>query len=124
MNILLILKLLIIPLSVMISDSQAQMVKVTAYTARVCETDSTPTITASNKRVREGYVALSRDLEKRYNLRFGDRVLIKKIGIFEFQDRMHRRKKRQVDIYMNSLSKAKEFGVKRGELLIWKRGRK
>jgi len=99
------------------------MVKITAYTARVQETDSTPTITASNKRVKEGYVALSRDLERRYNLKFGDRIYLERYGIFEFQDRMHRRKRGQVDIYMSSLKRAKQFGVKSGQLLIWKRRR-
>ena len=38
-------------------------VTLTAYSARKCETDSTPTITASGKKVRPGIVALSRDME-------------------------------------------------------------
>jgi len=96
-------------------------VKITAYSARVQETDSTPNITASNKRVRVGYVALSRDLERDFNLRFGDKIHIHKIGTFEFQDRMHRRKKRQVDIFMKSTRKALKFGVQKGLITFKKR---
>lgn len=93
-------------------------VKVTAYSARMSETDSTPTITASNKKVKEGYIALSRDLEKRFKLKFGDKIYLSNIGVFEFQDRMHRRKRNQVDIFMKSTKKAKEFGVQKGMLIV------
>ena len=97
-------------------------VKMTAYSARACETDSTPNITASNKRVKEGYIALSRDIEKKFRLRFGDKVYVKGIGFFEFQDRMHRRKKRQIDIFMHSTKRALKFGVQKELILIEKRG--
>jgi len=96
-------------------------VKMTAYSARVCETDSTPNITASNKRVKVGYIALSRDIEKDFRLRFGDKIYVKGVGVFEFQDRMHRRKKRQVDIFMHSTKRALKFGVKKGLILIERR---
>jgi len=98
-------------------------VTLTAYSARVRETDSTPNITASNKRVKEGHVALSRDLERKFGLRFGDKINIHKIGIFEFQDRMHRRKKKQVDIFMKSTKMALKFGVKKGFIILKKKKR-
>jgi 3D (Asp-Asp-Asp) domain-containing protein len=99
-------------------------VKITAYSARACETDSTPNITASNKHVKVGYVALSRDLESDYNLRFGDKIHVYDIGTFEFQDRMHRRKKRQIDIFMHSTRKALKFGVQKGFIIINKKERR
>ena len=96
------------------------IVTVTAYSAEVNQTDSTPHITASNKHVKEGYIALSRDLEKDLGLHFGDLILLEGgiYGIFEFQDRMHKRKKRQVDIFYYSTKKAIEFGVKKATLRV------
>jgi len=74
------------------------VVRVTGYNATVNQCDSTPNITASNKKVRLGMVAVSRDLEKKYNLKFGDFVYLEGYGLFEFQDRLHKRKKKQIDI--------------------------
>jgi len=74
------------------------VVKVTGYNATVKQCDSTPNITASNKKVRLGMIAVSRDLEKKYNLKFGDFVYLEGYGLFEFQDRLHKRKTKQVDI--------------------------
>jgi len=107
---------------------ELDVVKVTAYTARVKETDDTPTITAFNTGVKKGSIALSRDLEKKHSLKSGDRVFLdcftnkKYSGIYVFNDRMHKRKKNQVDIFMNSLKKAKKVGVKnKARLYIYKR---
>jgi len=107
---------------------ELDVVKVTAYTARVQETDSTPTVTAFNTRVKKGTIALSRDLEKKHSLKGGDRVFLDCFtdkmysGIYVFNDRMHKRKRNQVDIFMNSLKKAKKVGVKnRARLYIYKR---
>lgn len=96
------------------------IVTVTAYSAEVNQTDSTPHITASNKTVKEGYIALSRDIEKDLGLHFGDLILLEGgiYGIFEFQDRMHKRKKRQVDIFYHSTKEAIEFGVKKATLRV------
>jgi len=107
---------------------ELDVVKVTGYTARVQETDSTPTITAFNTGVKKGTVALSRDLEKKHSLKGGDRVFLDCFtdkmysGIYVFNDRMHKRKRNQVDIFMNSLKKAKKIGVKnKARLYIYKR---
>lgn len=94
-------------------------VTVTAYSADIAQTDSTPNITASNKKVAPGYVALSRDLEKDYGLKFGDMVHLDGFGTFEFQDRMHKRKTRQVDIFMEQKKDAVQFGIKRTILKIF-----
>lgn len=93
-------------------------VKVTAYNPVRSQTDSSPLITASNKRVRLGMVALSRDLEREFGLMFGDTIYLDGIGRFVFEDRMHRRKRRQVDILMFNPIEARKFGVKNSYLFI------
>ena len=93
-------------------------VKVTAYSATPQETDEDPYVTASGKRVRQGIVALSRDLEKKLMLKFGDQVILEGIGMFIFEDRMHIRKTRQVDLYMQSRQAALQFGVQTTLLII------
>jgi len=93
-------------------------VTITAYNPTKDQCDSTPFITASNTKVREGIVALSRDIEKEFNVKFGDKVEIKGLGVFEFQDRMHKKWKRKVDIFMWHKNKAIKFGKKEGMLNI------
>jgi len=93
-------------------------VKVTAYNPVRSQTDSSPLITASNKRVRVGMVALSRDLEREFGFRFGDTVYLYGFGRFVFEDRMHRRKRRHVDILMFNPMKARRFGVKSSYLFV------
>ena len=94
------------------------IVTVSAYNPLPGQTDSTPFITASNQAVREGICAVSRDLEKRLKLRFGDFVYLEGIGVCEFQDRMHRRKRNQVDLFMWNRSDAIAFGIKRTRMKI------
>jgi 3D (Asp-Asp-Asp) domain-containing protein len=93
-------------------------VKVTAYNPVRSQTDSSPLITASNKRVRVGMVALSRDLEREFGFRFGDIVNLDGIGRFVFEDRMNRRKRRHVDILMFNPIEARKFGVKSSYLFV------
>jgi 3D (Asp-Asp-Asp) domain-containing protein len=93
-------------------------VEITAYTARPEETDSTPTITASGQTVRVGIIALSRDLEKEFNLKFGDMVELRGLGYFEFQDRMNKRMRHSVDIFMHNYDDAIRFGRKQGLLRL------
>lgn len=100
----------------------SETVTVTAYNAVESQTDSTPTITASNIKVRDGICAVSRDIEREYCLEFGDLIMIEGIGIFEFQDRTHKRKTKQVDIYMKTLKEAKVFGVQKAEMYVIMKG--
>jgi 3D (Asp-Asp-Asp) domain-containing protein len=93
-------------------------VKVTAYNPLRSQTDNSPLITASNKRVRVGMVALSRDLEGEFDFRFGDTVYLYGLGRFVFEDRMHRRKRRHVDILMLNPVAARKFGVKSSYLFV------
>ncbi|MFZ5448234.1 MAG: 3D domain-containing protein [Thermodesulfobacteriota bacterium] len=75
-------------------------------------------ITSSGQRVKKGILAVSRDLERNLDLRFGDRLLLHGMGVFEFQDRMASRWHKKVDIYLDSQQKARRFGVKRYIVLV------
>jgi 3D (Asp-Asp-Asp) domain-containing protein len=99
-------------------------VKVTAYNPVGSQTDSTPLITASNKQVKAGMVALSRDLEREFGFRFGDTVYLDGLGKFVFEDRMHRRKRRHVDILMFNPIQARRFGVRSSYLFVLMEPRK
>ena len=98
-------------------------VKVTAYNPTEDQCDDDPLITASLTRVEDGIIALSRDLEQTLHLKFGDLVTLKTpdgetIGTFRFQDRMHKRWRRRVDIFMWERSEALNFGIKSAQMYI------
>ncbi len=95
------------------------IVTVTAYHPGVYCPGSGPTgITASGEKVREGIIAVSRDVEQNLNLGFGDRVMLHGLGVFDFQDRMASRCRAKVDIFMNCKQKAIRFGVRRHVVLV------
>jgi 3D (Asp-Asp-Asp) domain-containing protein len=83
-------------------------------------TDKTPHITASNQIVRPGIIAVSRDVERDLDMQFGDKVHIYGLGTFEFQDRMHKRYTRSVDVLLPTVKQCKKFGVKSGRLAVIK----
>lgn len=85
---------------------------VTAYSPRPIETDGNPLQTASSKRVREGIVAVSRDLFQR-GWSFGKKVYVEDHGVFIIDDLMSSSKKQCIDIFMFNTDKALEFGKKR-----------
>lgn len=93
------------------------IVSVTAYSSN-CFRPPHRGVTASGKRVKEGMIAVSRDVERTLNLDFGDRVLLHGLGVFEFQDRMHTRWRKKVDVFMRSVPNARRFGVKRHIVLV------
>jgi len=93
-------------------------VVITAYNPVSAQTDSTPKITASNKQVKAGMVALSRDIEEEFGFKFGDTVVIEGLGRFTFEDRMNKRWTRRVDILMFSNEAAKRFGVQHSFLVM------
>lgn len=83
-------------------------VVVTAYSSTPEQTDSTPFITASGKRVRDGIVATNL-------LPMGTKIKIPRVygdRVFVVEDRMHPRKNRHVDIWFPTYWEAKTFGVK------------
>ena len=93
-------------------------VSVSAYNALPSQTDDTPFIMASNRRVFHGACALSRDIERDYGLKFGDEIHLKDHGTYIFADRMNKRWTRKVDIFMWSYSKAISFGRQKGTILL------
>ncbi len=81
---------------------------VTAYSPEPDQTDSTPRIAASGQEVFEGMVA-SNDFE------FGTRLRMPELfgpEILTVGDRMHKRKKGMMDVFMEDKKKAIEFGAK------------
>ncbi|MDD2901991.1 MAG: 3D domain-containing protein [Syntrophales bacterium] len=94
------------------------VVTVTAYHPGVYSKGSPKGITASGRRVAEGMIAVSKDVERNLDLDFGDRLLVHGMGVFEFQDRMHPRMRHKVDIFMKSYKKARRFGVRRYVVLV------
>lgn len=82
---------------------------VTAYSSTPDQTDDTPFITASGKKVTDGIIANNM-------LPFGTKVRIPELygeKIFVVQDRMHQRKGRyHADIWFQDHQEAKEFGAK------------
>ncbi|OGY99631.1 MAG: hypothetical protein A2945_03225 [Candidatus Liptonbacteria bacterium RIFCSPLOWO2_01_FULL_52_25] len=89
-------------------------VTLTAYSSSEDETDDTPFTTASGKRTREGIVAAN-------FLPFGTHIQIPDLfddRIFIVEDRMHRRKINNVDIWMSSKHEALTFGIVEAEIII------
>ena len=87
---------------------------VTAYSSTPDQTDDTPFITASGNWVRDGIVATNL-------LPMGTRIKIPEVygdKIFVVDDRMHPRKRYNVDIWFPSYTEAKNFGVKRTRIEV------
>jgi len=90
----------------------------TAYSSHVNQTDDTPDITASNKKVYDGVLAAN-------FLKFGTKVKIPALfgdKIFTVEDRMNRRyinaNPPRIDVWFDSLAAAKKFGVKTFEIEV------
>lgn len=104
--------------SVNLENIQTASVTITAYSSTRDQCDSTPHITASQKPVRVGSLAVSRDLLKEMGISYGQRVLIPGYGMFEVLDTMHPRWQRRVDIWESDREAALLFGRQEGTL-IW-----
>ncbi|MBI1985018.1 MAG: 3D domain-containing protein [Candidatus Wildermuthbacteria bacterium] len=82
-------------------------VVLTAYSSTIAQTDDTPFITASGAFVREGIVAAN-------FLPMGTKIKIPDLygdKVFVVEDRMHPRKKYQVDIWFPDYWDALNFGA-------------
>ena len=106
----------IIKTSPPVAKKPTQKIKiiVTAYSSTPDQTDSTPFITASNTRTRDGVVANN-------SLPFGTRVKFPQIfgdKIFIIEDRMAPKNSHKADIWMPTRQMALNFGVKRAEMEI------
>jgi 3D (Asp-Asp-Asp) domain-containing protein len=97
-------------------------VTLTAYSSTEDQCNEEPHITASNRPVRIGIIAVSFDIMEELGLTFGQRVLIPGHGLFQVQDRMNRRWHRRVDIWHNDREAAMLFGRQQGTML-WIEGR-
>lgn len=89
-------------------------VQVTAYSSTPDQTDSTPFITASGTRTRDGIVATN-------FLPIGTRIQIPELfgkKVFVVEDRMHPRKKNFVDVWMPSRSQALRFGIHETKIVV------
>lgn len=87
---------------------------VTAYSSSVDETDSTPHVTASGTKTRDGVIASN-------TFPIGTRVKIPKLfgdKIFVVEDRMHNRFTDRIDVWMPSKWEALSFGKAKTEVNI------
>jgi len=92
-------------------------VTATAYSSHRGQTDKTPFLAAWNNRLRPGMkiIAVSRDLLTRYGLKNGSQVRIGGLrGYYVVRDKMNKRFKKRIDIYM---------GINRKRALRWGRQR-
>lgn len=98
-------------------------VTATAYTSSASETDSTPSLTAWGDTLKPDMkaIAVSRDLI-RLGLRHKTKVTIEGLkGEYVVRDKMHRRWKKKIDIYMgNNRKRAINWG-KRKVVIHWVR---
>ena len=97
-------------------------VTATAYSSHRGQTDKTPFLAAWNNRLRPGMkiIAVSRDLLTKYGLRNGSRVRIGGLpGIYRVRDKMNKRYRKRIDIYMGmNRRKALRWG-RRSVMLYW-----
>ncbi|QGY39732.1 hypothetical protein GM415_06235 [Pseudodesulfovibrio cashew] len=94
-----------------VSAPPVRTVTVTAYNPAVDQTDSDPLIAASMRKVRQGTIAVSRDLFDQGWV-FGRKVRIEGLGIFEINDLMNKRYTQRIDIFMWDEDQARQFGKK------------
>ena len=93
------------------SMRRGQVLTITAYSPSIAATDGTPFLTASNSPVREGIVAVSRDLQDK-GWTFGRKVYIDSMGVFTVEDLLHERWTNQLDVFMFNTQRALQFGKK------------
>lgn len=91
------------------ANNEVLNVTVTAYNPVEEQCDSDPLIAASMRKVREGTVAVSRDLFDQGWV-FGKKIRIEGLGIFEINDLMNKRFTKRVDVFMWDESEARKFG--------------
>jgi len=102
--------------------SHSLRVTATAYTSHGNQTDSTPFLAAWNNRLRPGMksIAVSRDMLTRYGMRNGTKVRIGGLrGYYKVLDKMNKRYKKRIDIYMGlDLKRALRWG-RRSVVIYW-----
>lgn len=91
-------------------------VTVTSYNNHKNQTDNTPNVTSTSRPVREGIVAVSRDLLKNGTVKYGDLLYIDCFDKwYTVEDTMHDRFTKHVDIFLfdkaTSLTINKKCGI-------------
>ena len=97
-------------------------VTATAYSSHKSQTDSTPFLAAWNNRLRPGMkiIAVSRDMLTRYGMRNGTKVRIGGLkGYYTVRDKMNKRYKKRIDIYMGLNRKRALRWGKRSVVIYW-----
>ena len=95
-------------------EAKSKKVTLTAYSSTVDQTDDTPFIAASGKRVYDGMIAAN-------FLPFGTKVMIPELfgdKVFTVHDRMNRRYAERVDIWFAERQDALNFGIRTAEIVI------
>ena len=99
-------------LKLIINETSNITVKATAYNAVPEQTDNEPDVNACRKYPRIGRIAVSQDLFYK-GWTCGKWISIQGLGIFQIDDVMHVRKTDQVDVIMEKVKEAIDFGVKK-----------
>ena len=99
-------------LKLIINETSNITVKATAYNAVPEQTDNEPDVNACRKYPRIGRIAVSQDLFYK-GWTCGKWISIQGLGIFQIDDVMHKRKTDQVDVIMEKVKEAIDFGVKK-----------
>ena len=91
-------------------------IQITSYNNEVLQTDDSPNITSTNRPVREGIVAVSRDFLKDGYIKYGDLMYIDCFDKwFVVEDVMNNRFEKRVDIFLfdkkESLKINKKCGI-------------
>ena len=75
-------------------------------------------MTSADVKVKPGYIALSRDIEKQHRLKFGDLIYLEgETEPYEFMDRMPPQWHRRADLYSRICKDAREYGVQKR--MLW-----
>jgi len=75
-------------------------------------------MTSADVKVKPGYIALSRDIEKQHRLKFGDLIYLEgETEPYVFMDRMPPQWKRRADLYSRVCKDAREYGVQKR--MLW-----
>ena len=88
-------------------------VDVTWYTSSIRETDSTPFITADGSRVRDGIIAVSKNLLDYFEFR--DSLFVEDFGWFEIRDCMNQQWMNAVDIWCYD----RDYALQNGRVQKW-----
>jgi 3D (Asp-Asp-Asp) domain-containing protein len=96
------------------NGASSHWVTVTAYSSTADQTDASPFVTASGSHVRDGVIATNL-------LAFGTKVKFPSIygdKVFTVEDRMNQRFSNRADIWFETREQAKQFGVRKLEMVI------